>query len=144
VAEDAKRKDAAARTSDLLAPVRELTDRVRRLSEASLGAIGSALPAPATELLGSMQTLIAQVPTPIAQLELVVSEIHDRREQVRVLRAGLAAFEEQLDILERSLLPVLEWSKQWLGVQEVMLDSFRRFGLPDIRSLARKNDSRTR
>ena len=51
----------------------------------------------------------------------------------------MAAFEEQLDLLERSLVPVLEWSKQWLGVQEVMLDSFRRFGLPDLRRSTRKS-----
>jgi len=69
---DAKRKGSDDRPpGDLLAPLREVTDRVRRLSEAGLGAIGAAMPAPATELLGSMQTLIAQVPTPIAQLELV-------------------------------------------------------------------------
>ncbi|GAC1332227.1 MAG: hypothetical protein NVSMB13_20820 [Mycobacteriales bacterium] len=138
MSDDAKGGTGADRPPDLLGPLREVTDRMRRLSEAGLGALGHALPAPATELLGSMQTLIAQVPTPIAQLEMVVAEIRTRREQVKALRIGLAAFEEQLDLLERSLVPVLEWNKQWLGVQEVMLDSFRKFGLPDLRGSKRK------
>ena len=59
------------------------------------------------------------------QLEAIVNEIRTRREQVQALRAQLQLFDEQLAVLEASLLPLLEWSRTWAGMEQAMLDFWR-------------------
>lgn len=69
----------------------------------------------------------APLPTmlPTAQLESIVSEIHERREQLKALQAQMAVFEEQLAMLESSLTPLLEWTQTWAGMEKAMLDFWR-------------------
>jgi hypothetical protein len=50
---------------------------------------------------------------PIAQLEAMVRDIAARRDQVQALVAQLNAFDEQLAAFERTLVPLLEWSRGW-------------------------------
>ena len=50
---------------------------------------------------------------PVAQLEAMVRDIAARREQVQALVAQLNAFDEQLATFERTLVPMLEWSRSW-------------------------------
>ena len=62
---------------------------------------------------------------PVAQLESIVSEIRERREQLKALQAQLTVFEEQLAMLESSLTPLLEWTRTWVGMEKAMLDFWR-------------------
>jgi hypothetical protein len=62
---------------------------------------------------------------PAAQLESIVGEIRERREQLRALQAQMAVFEEQLAMLESSLTPLLEWTRTWAGMEKAMLDFWR-------------------
>jgi hypothetical protein len=62
---------------------------------------------------------------PAAQLESIVAEIRERREQLRALQAQMAVFEEQLAWLESSLTPLLEWTRNWAGMEKAMLDFWR-------------------
>jgi hypothetical protein len=50
---------------------------------------------------------------PVAQLEAMARDIAARREQVQALVKQLNAFDEQLAAFERTLLPMLEWSRSW-------------------------------
>jgi ABC-type transporter Mla subunit MlaD len=50
---------------------------------------------------------------PVAQLEAMAKDIAARREQVQALVAQLNAFDEQLAAFERTLLPMLEWTRSW-------------------------------
>jgi hypothetical protein len=50
---------------------------------------------------------------PVAQLEAMAKDVAARREQVQALVAQLNAFDEQLAAFERTLLPMLEWTRSW-------------------------------
>jgi hypothetical protein len=50
---------------------------------------------------------------PVAQLEAMARDVAARREQVQALIAQLTAFDEQLAAFERTLGPMLEWSRGW-------------------------------
>ena len=56
---------------------------------------------------------------PVAQLEAMVRDIAARREQVQALVAQLNAFDEQLETFERTLVPMLEWSRSWARLAAV-------------------------
>lgn len=50
---------------------------------------------------------------PVAQLEAMARDVAARREQVQALVAQLTAFDEQLAAFERTLVPMLEFSRGW-------------------------------
>ena len=50
---------------------------------------------------------------PVAQLEAMARDVAARREQVQVLIAQLTTFDEQLAAFERTLGPMLDWSRSW-------------------------------
>lgn len=79
------------------------------------------IPGAGTDWLSLFRAMNSQAAVPVRQLEATVIELRARREQVRALRAQLAAFEEQLELLEQTLTPLLEWTQQWLRVQESFL-----------------------
>jgi ABC-type transporter Mla subunit MlaD len=50
---------------------------------------------------------------PVVQLEAMARDVAARREQVHALVAQLNAFDEQLAAFERTLLPMLQWTRSW-------------------------------
>ncbi len=83
-----------------------------------------------TGATGARPPTLPSLPTPPAtlsarQLQAVVDDIAARREQVQALRAQLEVFEEQLGTLEASLLPLLEWTRAWAGLEGAVTDLWR-------------------
>ena len=60
-----------------------------------------------------MRRLAEQVPSITAELDVVVNEVHAKRLSIQALQAELAALDQQLEVLEKSLVPVQGWSRQW-------------------------------
>jgi hypothetical protein len=89
---------------------------VEALAAAGSGALG-ALPAPVpdtvTRMLVSMRRLADQMPPVTAEIEILVQEVHAKRLSIQALQAELAALDNQLEVLERSLAPVEAWTRQW-------------------------------
>ena len=59
------------------------------------------------------------------QLQAVLDDLAARRAQVQALRAQLGTFDEQLETLEASLRPLLEWARTWAGVEGAITDFWR-------------------
>lgn len=89
---------------------------VEAMASAGSGALG-ALPAPVpdtvTRMLATMRRLADQMPPVTAEIEILVQEVHAKRLSIQALQAELAALDDQLEVLERSLAPVQAWSRQW-------------------------------
>jgi hypothetical protein len=101
-------------------------DAVRRAGSSAVGELPGPIPAAATELVHSMRTIVESVPAPTAPLDMLMEEIKAKRAIVRALQEQLASFETQLEVLERSLVPLHEWSRQWESAQNALLEPLRR------------------
>jgi hypothetical protein len=114
----------------LRAASEEVLDRARAVADVVLqtgqGALGAApVPRAVSELLTSVTHLVSQVPTPAAQLDLFLQELTAKRAMVAAMQAQLASFDSQLEILERSLQPLQDWSRQLSSAQEALLAATR-------------------
>jgi hypothetical protein len=49
--------------------------------------------------------------------------VHAKRLSIQALQAELAALDEQLAILERSLAPVQAWSNQWNRLRQSLTEA---------------------
>lgn len=112
-------EDSARRNGLMKSAVDEFLDRTRALVDV-LGLLGrgarGALPERVTpvvsQLLVSLQQLIDQVPPLTAELDIVLGEVHAKRLSLQALQAELAAFDRQLEVLEKSLAPLENWAHQ--------------------------------
>lgn len=76
-------------------------------------------------MLGYLKTLATQAPAPTAQLDRMMRELRAKRALIGALALQLDAFDQQLAALEDSMRPLHEWSQQWTGVQQALVDAFR-------------------
>jgi hypothetical protein len=114
----------------LQAAVDLVVDRARSVVEL-VGAAGSgavsALPEPVpgavTRLLTSLRDLVDQMPTVNAEVDVIVHELHAKRLSIQALQAELAALDQQLELLERSLAPLEAWSNQWNRMRTSLVDT---------------------
>lgn len=104
---------------DLLERTRAVTDFLRSAGTGALAAAPS--PSTVTGMLSSLRQVVEQAPPPTAQLDMFLQEIRAKRALVHALREQLAAFDAQLDTLERSLGPLQAWGRQWTRVRDSML-----------------------
>lgn len=81
------------------------------LGSAGVGAVG-ALPAPVRNLLAGLLASLDQLPPVAGELDVLVAEVHAKRLSVQALESELAALDQQLELLEKSLAPVQIWSNQ--------------------------------
>jgi hypothetical protein len=117
-----------AASEELFERVQSFTEAVRRLGAEAVGELPAPLPAAGAELLRSVRAVVESVPAPTAPLDMMMEEIKAKRAIVRALQEQLSSFETQLEVLERSLVPLHEWSRQWEHVQSALLDPLRRRG----------------
>ena len=117
-----------AASEELLDRVQAFADAVRRLANDAVGELPAPLPAAAVELLRSVRAVVESVPAPTAPLDMMMEEIKAKRALVRALQEQLSSFDVQLEVLERSLVPMHEWSRQWENVQNALLEPLRRRG----------------
>jgi hypothetical protein len=109
--------------AELFEPLRAFADLIRSSGTAALGAMPT--PAAATDLLAGLRGVVEQAPAPTAQLDMFLAEVRAKRALITALRSQLESFDEQLDILERSLRPLQEWAQQWARLQEMLVDPLR-------------------
>ncbi|RBY87872.1 hypothetical protein [Blastococcus sp. TF02A-30] len=93
--------------------LRTFTDRARHLA----GSATARLPLPA-------------LPSPpgalsAAQVKAIADVVGAQRTSIAAMRAQLDAFDQQLEVLERILDPLVEWSATWARLEEAVGDFVR-------------------
>jgi hypothetical protein len=79
------------------------------------------LPMPAMPAFGSLPMLPPPGALSAAQLSAMSSAVAAQRGSIEGLVAQLRAFDEQLDVLQRILEPLAEWSRTWAEMERSML-----------------------
>jgi hypothetical protein len=111
-----------AASEELFEQASALADLLRRAGSGAVAELPGPLPAAATEMLGSMRRVVENVPAPTAPLDMLMQEIVAKRALVRAMQEQLASFDAQLEVFERSLVPLHEWSRQWEHLQASLLE----------------------
>jgi hypothetical protein len=112
----------------LQSAMEELLERTRDVANL-VGSIGSgalgALPEPATvsRMMRSLQQLIEQAPAFTAEFDVLIEELHAQRLTAQALQAELSAFDHQLDVLEKSLAPMEDWTHQWTRLRQSLTET---------------------
>ena len=94
-----------------------------------LGAVG-ALPAPVRHLAAGLLASLDQLPPVAQELDVLVSEVHAKRLSIQALQAELGALDRQLEVLERTLVPIQAWGHQMSRIQHALTDTL---GLPETK-----------
>src|SRR3954451_8021677 len=95
--------------------LRSFTDRARGLAA---GAVPSALGLPALPSPpGAMSA---------AQLKAIADTVKAQRVSLQAMTAQFQAFDEQLAVFERILVPLVEWSSTWARLEEGVASVVRR------------------
>jgi hypothetical protein len=101
---------------------RALVDLATRTGAAGARAV---VPAPALDsvnrMLVSMRSLAEQAPPLSAEIDVLVDELHAKRLSIQAITAELTVLDQQLEILERTLGPVQQWSSRWQEIQHALL-----------------------
>ena len=111
-----------ATTDLMLQQLRAYTDLATNASMRALGGVSPPGMDAAGGVLTSLQELARQAPAPAAQLDVFLSELRAKRSLISALQLQLAAFEQQLEQLERTLLPIQEWGQQWTAIRSSLLN----------------------
>lgn len=56
------------------------------------------------------------------QLTSIAASVAAQRRSIGALQAQLSAFDEQLEVLEQILGPLVEWSSTWAGLEQRLLN----------------------
>jgi hypothetical protein len=116
----------------LRSAVDQLVEHARRLAEsvrdAGSAAVGAAppLPAAAGDVLQSLRAMLDSAPSPTAAVDVLAEEVRAKRALVRAMQEQLASFDTQLELFERSLVPLQEWGRQWSRLQSAVSAPLRR------------------
>ena len=108
---------------ELLERTRAVANLAGSVGSEALGAMPEPVPATVTRLLKSLQQLIEQAPPFTAEFDVLVEEIRAQRLTVQALQAELSAFDHQLDVLERSLAPLENWTHQWTWLRQSLSET---------------------
>ncbi len=92
---------------------RAVAELVASAGSGAIGALPEPVPTTVTRMLTSLRQLADQMPPVTAEFDALVQEVHAKRLSIQALQAELAALDQQLEILEKSLAPVQAWSRQW-------------------------------
>ena len=118
----------------LQATIDVFLDRTRAVAELMAGLGGEALsrvpepvPSAVNRMLSSLRQLAEQAPPFTAELDVLIEEVHAKRLSIQALQAELGALDRQLELLERTLVPMQSWGRQWARIQHALADTL---GLP--------------
>lgn len=107
-----------------LSSTRVLVEQVAQMGGAGAQAVvPETVLASANHMLVSMRKVVESAPQVGAELEIVLREIHAKRLTIQAMTAELTVLDDQLEILERSLVPLQAWSTQWSKVRHSLLHS---------------------
>jgi len=102
---------------DFIAQLRRMADQLDVTRSKGLSMPGM----PAMPAFGSLPMLPPPGALSAAQLSAMSSAVAAQRGSIDGLVAQLRAFDEQLDVLERILGPLAEWSRTWAEMERTML-----------------------
>ena len=111
-----------AATDLMLQQLRAYTDLATGASVRALSGVAAPSTDMARGMLTSLQKLAEQAPAPAAQLDVFLSELRAKRALIGAVQLQLAAFEQQLEQLEKTLLPIQEWGQQWTAIRGSLLN----------------------
>ena len=98
---------------EFLGRARAVADVVGSIGSGAVGAVPNIVPDTVTQMLLSLQKLVEQVPQLTTEVDVLLEGVHAKRLTLQALQAELAAFDSQLELLERSLSPLQTWTDQW-------------------------------
>jgi hypothetical protein len=102
---------------DFIAQLRRMADQLDMTKN-----LGMPMPAvPTMPALGSLPMLPPPGALSAAQLSAMNSAVAAQRGSIEGLISQLRAFDEQLEVLERILGPLAEWSRTWADVERTMM-----------------------
>ena len=93
----------------------------RRLANAGVSVVG-VTPGPLRHALASLARSVDQLPSISQQLDVLMSEVHAQRLAIQAVEAELAALDDQLAVLERSMAPIAAWSHQSARLRSSLAD----------------------
>lgn len=108
---------------EFLEGARAVVALVGSVGSGTLSAVPEPVAAPVTRMLVSLQQFIEHAPPLTAELDVVLEEVHAKRLTVQALQAELAAFDSQLDILQKSLAPLEVWARQWTQLRQSLSET---------------------
>jgi septal ring factor EnvC (AmiA/AmiB activator) len=86
-----------------------------------VSAVGVA-PAPLRHALASVARSMDELPSISQQLDVLMSQVRAQRLAIQAVEAELAALDDQLAVLERSLAPIAAWSHQSARLRSALAD----------------------
>jgi len=108
---------------EFLEKTRSVANLVGSVGSGALGAMPEPLPATVTRMLRSLQQVMEQAPPLTAELDILLLELHAKRLSVQALQAELSAFDQQLEVLEKSLAPMETWTHQWTRLHQSLTET---------------------
>ena len=110
---------------ELLERTRDVANLVGSVGSGALGALPEPVPATLSRMMKSLQQLIEQAPAFTAEFDVLIEELHAQRLTVQALQAELSAFDHQLDVLEKSLAPLENWTHQWTRLRQSLTETLQ-------------------
>jgi len=114
-----------AAMEEFIQRTRSVASLVGSLGSGALSAMPEPVPATVTRMLKSLQQLIDQAPPLTEEISVLIEEIHAQRLTVQALQAEMAAFDHQLDVLEKSLAPLETWTHQWARMRQSLTENLQ-------------------
>lgn len=108
---------------ELLHRTRVVVNLLGSAGSGALDVLPEPVPAAAARMLVALQRLLDQVPPVASQLDVLVQEVHAKRMTVQALQAELAAFDHQLEVLEKSLAPLESWTRQLSRMRKTLAET---------------------
>ena len=112
-----------AAMEEFIQRTRSVASLVGSVGSDALAAMPEPVPATVTRMLKSLQHLIDQAPPLTEEVSVLIEEIHAQRLTVQALQAEMAAFDHQLDVLEKSLAPLETWTHQWSRLRQSLTET---------------------
>lgn len=114
--------------------MQEFIGQLRGVAERleDLTGLGQSMPSlPALPSLPGRRTWPAPGAFSAAQLKSIATSVTAQRRSIDALRTQLAAFDEQLAVLEGIIEPLAEWSRTWAELEERLMNLGRGPGTED-------------
>ena len=114
--------------TDFTASARNLRRRTQELVE-RLSAVGQSGQTAFTSIADPLRSFLeagaVASAAPANQVRVVAEAVRQHRAQIETLRQQLDLFDDQLQVLEHALAPLVAWSEQWSKSQESVLGLLR-------------------
>jgi hypothetical protein len=111
-------------TQEFVAQLRRIIERME-----GVAGLGESLPSlPGLSSLPGVRNLPRPGAISAEQLKSIATTVSAQRRSVEALKAQLTAFDEQLAVLERILVPLADWSKTWAELEERLMNVHRGQG----------------